>query len=161
MKKQSVTYRISALLLTFIMLFSTVGFSIDIHYCGGEIENIGFYEKAKECDMMKKAKMSVNTHSCCPSSKSKVKSHCSKKSSKDTIKKGSCCVNDTFVLQSTDDGQAANEFHLSQVDLTFVAVYIVNEFINLNTTKKTTNFCEYSPPLITQDVTVLHQVFII
>ena len=160
MKKSNFSYRLSAIMLSFLMLFSSVGFSIDVHFCGGEIETIGFYGKADECDMMKKAEMQKQTHACCPSQK-KVKTHCSKNTKKNSISKKSCCQNETFVLQSTDDGQTSNTFDLANVDLTFVALFVYNQLFNFEGEADLNNFNHYSPPLIPQDVIILHQVFLI
>jgi len=145
-------------MLTFLMLFSSIGFSMDVHFCGGKIETIGFYGKADECDMMKKAEMQKQSHACCPSTK-KVKSHCQKKS--DSISKEDCCQNETFLLQSTDDGQTSNTLDLATTDLTFVSLFVFNQLFNFDSETEINNFNHYSPPLIPQDVTILHQVFLI
>lgn len=41
---------IAPLILTPLMLFSSIGFSLDVHYCGDEVKSIGFFG-ATPCDM--------------------------------------------------------------------------------------------------------------
>ena len=142
------------------MLFSSIGFSMDIHFCGGEIETIGFYDKADQCNMMKKAEMQTKSHACC-SAKTETVSHCQTKSTENTVKKGSCCTNEQFTLQSTDDAQTSTVFNLTNIDLTFVTLYIFNQVYNFEPKTEINNFDYYSPPPIPNDVTILHQVFII
>ena len=46
------TYRFVALMMAFLMFFSSVGFAMDMHYCGGKIKSISFFGKAKNCHEM-------------------------------------------------------------------------------------------------------------
>ncbi len=143
--------------MAFLMLFSTVGFSMDIHYCGGKIDNVAFYSKADECKMMKKGTQN-NLHSC---HKAKEKT-CHTNLKGQSFSKKNCCDNQTFTLQSLTDSKTSDNFEIANVDLTFVTVFILSNF-NLFVTDKT-NLLEhfyYSPPLLKQDVTILHQVFLI
>ena len=43
--------KIGALLLIPVILFSSFGFTIDVHYCKGEIKSIGFLSQAEACEM--------------------------------------------------------------------------------------------------------------
>ena len=156
MQKFSFTYRLSALFLSVLMLFSTIGFSMDIHYCGGEIENFAFYGKADECKMMKKS--SVNDLPACHQ---KTEKKCHKNSSKKGYSKKSCCDNHSYTLQSIENSKTSNTLELASVDLTFVTVFILSNFILFEEETNSDECFYYTPPLISQDVTILHQVFII
>lgn len=145
------------------MLFSSIGFSMDMHFCGGEIENVGFFGKADECDMMKEMKpeeVKENTHECCGGKEKKV-SHCEKKYSDSSLKKGNCCHNESFMLQSVDDTSTINTLELTNVELTFVTVYIMNTFFVFEVEREVQNYTYYKPPLIDYDVIIQHQVFLI
>lgn len=146
--------------MTFLMLFSSVGFSMDVHFCGGKIENIGFFGKAEECIMMKEAKAEKEKHACC-GSKEKVISHCSKNDLESEVIKGKCCHNENFVLQSVDDTNTSNALVLEEVDLIFVSIFILNSIYLFDNELEVNNYFNYKPPPIDYDVTILHQVFII
>jgi len=143
------------------MLFSSIGFSMDIHFCGNEIESIGLYGKADECEMMKKLEQKQEKHACCSSSQPKKATHCSNNSPENDIKKGKCCQNEIFSLQSLNDFSISNAFYLSSTDCSFAVVYIYNIQFNLETKRELNPLDDYSPPLLNQDVTILHQVFLI
>ncbi len=140
-----------------LMLFSTVGFSMDIHYCGGEIDNVAFYSKADECKMMKKG--TENKLPSCHQTKEKT---CHTNSNGQSFSKKSCCDNQTITLQSLTDSEISNSFEIANVDLTFVTVFILSNFNLFDVdNNQSIEFFDYSPPLLKQDVTVLHQVFLI
>lgn len=161
--KQSITYRLSAFFLTFLMLFSSVGFSIDVHYCKGGIEKIGFFGEADECDMMKDAKIEVvqeTEHACCGNKQKKI-AQCEKKSSDESFKKGNCCHNENYMLQTVEDGTTSSYLEVSNEDLDFVTVFIINTFYLFDGENVGESNYYYKPPLIDYDVTILHQVFLI
>ena len=133
---------------------------MDVHFCGGEVESVGFYGKADECEMMKEAKISKSQHACC-SAKTEKKSHCQKKSSNNAVKKGNCCVNETFILQTTDDGQTTSAFNIANIDITFVTLYVFNEFFSFENETQVNDFNYYSPPKLYYDAIIQHQVFLI
>ena len=49
MKSTSITYRIIALTMAFLMFFTSVGFTVDMHYCQGKLKTFNFFGKAKSC----------------------------------------------------------------------------------------------------------------
>jgi hypothetical protein len=138
------------------MLFSTIGFSMDIHYCGGEINNVAFFGKAKKCDMMKKSNQ-AEFHPC----HQNIEKKCRSNSSNNSFSKNSCCDNQSYVLQSLENGKTSNTYELASVDLTYVTVFILSNFILFEEEINSVEYIYYSPPLISQDVNVLHQVFLI
>ncbi len=161
----SLQHRITSLLLAFIMLFSSVGFSMDIHYCGGEIESIGFFTNAAECEMMqeKTDASKEETHASCPNHKKEAsKKVMSCHAEGNQLKDMSCCHNEKFQLESSSEfTPTADEVSIENIDFTFTAVYfLINQDVIAVPTQKT-NYQSYLPPLLTEDVAVLHQVFII
>ncbi|HIP37536.1 MAG TPA: hypothetical protein EYG85_11860 [Crocinitomix sp.] len=157
MKNISFTYRLNVLFLSFLMLFSTIGFSMDIHYCGGEIDNIGFYEKADVCKMMKQ-----DTGKNVPACHQKNAKKCHNDNSQNRVSQKSCCDNQTFVLSSLDESQSVNGYELSNTNLTFITIFVLASY-NLFKAETTSSldFVRYSTPLLKQEVTILHQVFLI
>ncbi len=147
------------------MLFSSVGFSMDIHYCGGEIESIGFFSDAPECEMMAKKEckpIKKESHSCCPSAKEEIKQEMSCHSQEEQADDKPCCHNEKIQLEQTSEATNVDQISLELTDLTFTAVYIlINQNVIAVTIEDKINYPHYSPPLLTEDVAILHQVFII
>ena len=52
MNSFSSTYRLIALMMAFLMFFTSAGFTMDMHYCGGELKSVSFFGKAKTCHDM-------------------------------------------------------------------------------------------------------------
>lgn len=153
MKKISFTYRLSALFLAILMLFSTVGFSLDIHYCGGKVKSFSFYGKAETCKMMSK----TSTVSCHNASKKT----CSQNESNNGFSKKSCCDQKTFTLQNLDDSKVINGIEWTTADLQLITVYVLANFNLFQTEVSKTIYSVYSPPILNHDVAILHQVFLI
>ena len=144
------------------MLFSSVGFSMDIHYCGDEIESIGFFTDAPACEMMQE-KETIKNHSCCPNHKKKeTKKVKSCHSNNSEMKDKSCCHNEKIQLEASSEIVThSDNVATEQVDFTFATLFIlINQDVIALSTQKT-NFQTYLPPLLIEDVAVLHQVFII
>ena len=43
------TYRIVSLVLAMVLFSTTVGISMDFHYCQGELKSVALFSKAKSC----------------------------------------------------------------------------------------------------------------
>ena len=52
MNKISNTYQFTALMLAFLMFFTSTGFAINVHYCQGELKSFSFFGKSKTCNEM-------------------------------------------------------------------------------------------------------------
>jgi len=134
-------HKILSIILTCAVLFTTTGFAADMHFCCGEIVDIAVMGKAKPCNekIQKKEK---------PSKKCNI-------GDKD------CCINMTFVNERNDNlKKVAFEFDTE----TFVFLHtFFYSYINLfkGLEKKITPFLNYDPPLISKDILVLHETFLI
>jgi len=158
MKKISLTYRLSALFLTFLMLFSSIGFSMDVHFCNEGLGSVSFFGKADECaDVIEDEEL---THDCCGSHEVE-KSHCEKTSTDCEIGDEDCCHNESFTFQTMHDASHSNSLEIANIDLTFVTIFIFNHFHLFEGESTVEDFFYYSSPPIVNDVTVLHQVFLI
>lgn len=146
--------------MTFLMLFSSVGFSLDVHYCGGGIKDVSFFGKANECEMMKEVVVE-ESHACCTNKSKTVVSHCSKNSSDELLSKGKCCSNESFMLQSIEDGQTSDSYEMTSVNLTFITLFILNKALLFETESNVVNYSLYRPPLIYYDAIIQHQSFLI
>ena len=153
MKISSYTYRLIALTMAFLMLFSSVGFSIDMHYCQGKLKSFSFFGEAKNCHEMAKEK-------ACPHHQKKIEQEATKTCS---IDKKDCCQNKTLHFQCHQDQQIqASDLVLSQLSqqfvVAFVAVFFKNNFTE--TTAKS-SYTHYKPPIIPRDISVLFESFLL
>jgi len=132
--------KITALLMAFVVLFSTMSFTISEHYCGDHLVDSGLFSKAENCGMeMEK-----------PSSNK----DCS-------IKKSNCCSD---VIKQFE-GQNKLKSDTSTVTFNqqlFIASFItsyINVFEGLE--ENIIPFKAYSPPFLVKDIQILDEVYLI
>jgi hypothetical protein len=130
---------IASVFLAFLVLFSTMSFTIDMHYCGDTLVDLAVFNHAKTCGMEVEQSSSMDN----------------------SIIKKDCCNDE----QITFNGQ--DEITISLDNLTFdqhlfVASFIYS-YINLFEAfdKEIIPFKDYTPPLVDKDIQVLYQTFII
>lgn len=148
-------YRLIALMMAFLMFFTSAGIAMDMHYCGGELKSVSFFGKAKTCHDI--AGENETPMKDCPHHKKMMaeKKACSE--DKD------CCSNETLVLQSDQDQKVqTNNFvvskQLKQFVVAYVVVFLANDF---DLQREVANFALYKPPLIQRDIPVLNQSFLL
>jgi len=126
--------------MAFVVLFSTMSFTISEHYCGDYLVDSALFSKAESCGMEMEVSLSVD--------------ECS-------IEKDNCCSD---VLKQIE-GQNELKTDLSNLNFEqqlFVASFIysyVNLFEGLE--ENIIPFKYYSPPLLIKDIQVLDEVFLI
>ena len=149
MNKRKGTYRISALLLVALMLFSTVGFSLDMHFCQGKLVSSSFFGDAPNC--LEKAGLK-NTKVCA--------NH--KTPSSPSFKKKSCCEDKLLHFQSDQDlNTQKTDFVISPQLQVFLTAYVL-VFTDWTSFKaETPRFSLYKPPLLRRDIPVLVQSFLL
>jgi hypothetical protein len=131
--------KISAILMTFVVLFSTMSFTISEHYCGDFLVDSSVFSKAESCGM-EMEKSSPN---------------------KDCSIKKDCCKNELKQIE----GQSNLKIDYSTLSIdqqVFVSSFVysyVNLFEGIDT--KFIPFKYYSPPLFDKDINVLYRVFLI
>jgi len=132
-------HKIASVLMAFVVLFSTMSFTIDMHYCGDTLVDTSIFSKAKSCGME-----SMETSTC----------------ESPELKK-ECCSED----QISFEGE--NELQLTFEDLNFEQQVFVSSFIysyiNLfeGLEENIIPLKDYSPPLVVKDILLLDQVFLI
>ncbi|WP_148284785.1 hypothetical protein [Polaribacter sp. MED152] len=62
-------HKIMSLVMTFVVLFSTMSFTLNMHYCGDTLVETAIYHKAKGCGMEMEKPItegcSINKKNCC------------------------------------------------------------------------------------------------
>lgn len=138
--------KITAIFLTVLILISSIGGSVDVHYCQGQIKSIAFFGKAKSCH----------------DNEIKQTCHHSKKSDKsnNSNKKENCCHNDKHTIEKSNLDAPNPEFsNLDNFQLKFVATYFVSLSERYHNKIVLNNYREYKPPLVESDILVFYQVF--
>lgn len=134
-------HKIAALLMIFVVFFSTTSFAINLHSCGDMLTDASFFGKAENCGM--------------------VMDDCSN-SSEDSISKENCCLDLCMIMegQSNLEKPSLNSISIQQqyVVAAFIYTYL-NLFEGLE--EGIIPFRDYHPPLLTTDIQVLHETFLI
>lgn len=127
--------------MALIVLFSTMSFSVDMHYCGDHLVDFSFAEKVNTC--MMKAEMSKSTD--CTVMEMKM----------------DCCSDVEIVVEGQDDLKISFD-QLSFDQQLFVASFVYS-YINLfeGLEENSIPFRDYSPPPLIRDVQILDQTFLI
>lgn len=147
-----------AIFLLLVFCISLPGFSVELHYCKGEITDISFFGEANcVCKDSKEEKTvtSVETVSC--------KKHCHKETTVDDVKDNlksekKCCKTEKLTFTSSKL-KAISSSKINQIIavLAILNPYLIAEILQ----KADTDFLLYEPPLKDQDLLVLNSVFII
>ncbi|MEW7277881.1 hypothetical protein ABW636_04745 [Aquimarina sp. 2201CG1-2-11] len=138
MKK--VFHKIASVLLATLVLFSTLSFTVDMHYCGSRLVDVALFKEAKSCGMEQMQKLL----SC-----------------GDTVKKKSCCKDKQVVIEGQDDlKDTVTKLTLDQE--VFATSYIYTyQNIAPDVISSITSFIGHSPPIPDKDFQVLYETFLI
>ncbi|WP_109299178.1 hypothetical protein [Aquimarina sp. AU474] len=138
MKK--VIHNIAAVLLAFVVLFSTMSFTVNMHYCGNTLMNVALYKEAKSCSMeMQQMQPPSDFH----------------------VMKKSCCTDKQLNFEGQDELKTSFD-KLTFDQQTFITTFFysyVNLFEGLE--ENVIPFKEYPPPLLVKDIQVLYETFLI
>ncbi|RPD99633.1 hypothetical protein EGM88_03565 [Aureibaculum marinum] len=138
MKK--VIVKISAFLMAFIVLFSTLSFTVQKHICGGKIADVAFFGDLDRCGIPDEA--FDNDYLL-------------------KIEKESCCKDEVHFVRGSN---AKLKVVLKLQDQTQQFVFLFTyTYINLfkSVEEKLNSFLNYSPPIIIKNIQVLYETFII
>ena len=154
--QQKFSYKSIALFMAFLIFSTSIGFSLDAHFCKNQLESISFFGNVEACEMMQE-KQEVNEGcSFCEAPKKEVKS-CDNQE----VANGNCCHNETFAVGNNGDLEKST-FSFEQFQQITTAVIVLLPNINLfKPLSKQPNYAYYNPPPIVNDIFVLHQVFLI
>jgi hypothetical protein len=136
---KQVFHKIMSLLMAFVVLFSTMSFTVDMHYCGDTLVETAFFHKTKGCGMeMEKP----STEGC-------------------AITKKNCCNDEQLVV----DGQ--DELQLSGDKISFEQQVFITSFVYTYSTlfegfdNKVYAFEKYKPPLVIRQLYKIDETYLI
>lgn len=136
---KQVFHKIMSLLMAFVVLFSTMSFTLDMHYCGDTLVETALFHKAKGCGMdMQKP----STEGC-------------------SITKKNCCNDEQLVISGQDELQLQID-KISFEQQVFIASFVYtygNLFEGLD---KNVSFYEaYKPPLVVKQLYKIDETYLI
>lgn len=131
--------KISTTLLSFIVLFSSMSFAIDEHYCGTNLMDVSYFGDADNCGS---EEVPVN-------------------SSTYSVKQNNCCKDEITLLESSifNKEKFINLQHVDAEALFLKANSYLGAYKDIAI--EIEYYTDFSPPDIAQDFQVLHQVFLI
>ncbi|MDT7827127.1 hypothetical protein RQM65_00425 [Pricia sp. S334] len=126
--------------MAFVVLFTTMSFTVDMHYCGDTLMDFSISHKDATCGMEKRE----DPMSC-----------------ESGMTEESCCTDAQMVLEGQDD--LKHSFHSLSFDQQVFVASFIYAYISLldGTESKAVPFDDYAPPFLKRDVLVLHQTFLI
>lgn len=126
-------HKVFSLLMAFLVLFSTVSFTVEKHFCGDTLIDTAVFSKAQGCGM----EMSSS-------------------------EKKQCCKDELEIVKGQDKLKLSKFEELSfdhQVVISSFAYSFLNLFESVD--KEIVPHKDYSPPNLVADIQVMGQVFII
>jgi hypothetical protein len=148
MHQVSRAYRIISAVLAFLMLSTSIGYAVDIHYCQGQIKSLSVFGDAKGCDEIMSAAMS-----CAHRDRTDTDAY--------TLEMQGCCDNGNFYFSSDVDqvleGARATLTDHSQV----MAIPVACNWSRSGKSEvRLQSAFRYKPPPIYRDIPVLMQTFL-
>lgn len=136
--KQAI-HKIASMVMAFVVLFSTMSFTINMHYCGGNLVETAVLRKAKGCGM----DMQESTTEGC------------------SITKKNCCNDKQLAIEGQDELQLQVDkltFEQEVFIASFVYTYI-NGFEGID--KNIASYEVYRPPLVIRRIYQLDETYLI
>jgi len=130
-----------ATLMACVVLFTTMSFTVDMHFCGDTLVDISIAHKASSCEMDMVA----------------APADCDELADQEK----SCCNDQQVVKQGQDDLKIA--FDALSLDQQLFVTSFTYAYLSVLERSQSSepSVIEYSSPFIKQDVQVLHQSFLI
>lgn len=123
-----------------LVLFSTFSFTVNMHYCGDSLKDIAVFQTASTCEMDAK-----DAQNDCDG---------------DFMPVG-CCSDKVVQIEGQDTFKLSfDKLNKSQQD--YIAIFVYAYFsLFEEPANQQTPYRNYTPPLLTGDIQVLHQTFLI
>ena len=133
---------IASLFLASLVLIASIGVTLNLHVCGGQVQSIALYVKAQACKM----DMPKQCHGKEQQSKRK-----------------GCCEEESIVLKGKETNAEVKTVTATTPSFNLISVIlpVLYSLIEVDSSIATTGFAFYKPPLIERDITLLVQAFLI
>jgi hypothetical protein len=127
--------------MAFVVLFTTMSFTVDMHYCGDSLVDFSFFQKAEGCGMEKVQPV--------------------KRCENPSVFEKFCCTDQQVVKEGKQDLKTSID-KLTFEQQTFVATFFytyINHFEGFD--EDFIPYKDYSPPFIERDVQTLYETYLI
>ena len=126
--------------MAFVVLFSTMSFTVSEHYCGHQLVDIGVFSKAESCGM--ELQKPSPTNDC-------------------ELKKSDCCKDE--IKQFQGQNELNTDFSTLNFEQQLFIVSFIYSYVNVfeGLAVNIIPFKYYTPPLLVADIQVLDQTFLI
>lgn len=133
--KNSILHKSFSMILAFLVLFSTVSFTIEKHYCGDTLIDASVFSESKKCGM----------------------------ESMEMLEKKTCCKDEVDVVKGQDELKFSSFEELDFSQQQFIVVYTSYIYNNLfeGLPQQIIPHKDYAPPNLVDDIQLLDAVFII
>ena len=136
---KQVFHKIMSMLMTFVVLFSTLSFTVNMHYCGDTLMDTAIFHKAKTCGMEME---NLSSKDC-------------------SVTKTNCCSDEQLVVDGQDELQLSVD-KISFEQQVFIASFVytyINLFEGLD--NNVSSYEEYEPPLVIRQIFKLDETYLI
>jgi len=136
---EKITYKITAFVMAFAVLFSTTSYAINMHYCDDALVETSIMHKSKDCEMeMEKS----STEKC-------------------SIINKNCCFDKQLLIEGLDEAQyTLNNISFEQkLNIDSFGYTYINYFEGLE--KKVSLYQEYKPPIIIKRIYKIYETYLI
>ena len=144
------SYRIISLCMAFLLLVSSSGISMDVHFCQGKFKRANIFSKAKTCEQV---------NACMKKCGKEVKTCHSKDSNTEDGDHKGCCNNESFELDFDFEAFDIVYTDLSKIQKQFLTAFTYTYVLNLVPIKDISKFSTYLPPPLEKEISILFQVF--
>jgi len=125
--------------MAMVVMFSTLSFTIDMHYCGDTLVDTAIFHKAKTCGMEMQKAMATSEHS---------------------IAKKDCCDDEQLFVNGQHELQSAAEI-ISFQQQVFITSFLYSYVTLLETTKNNPSYKHYKPPPVVRDLYKIDETYLI
>ncbi|MBZ0326077.1 MAG: hypothetical protein K8F54_00600 [Altibacter sp.] len=133
-------HKIMSLFMAFVVLFSTMSFTVDMHFCGDTLVDTAIFKEAKSCGM----EMNKTTPT----------SDCS-------ITKKDCCTDKQLMVDGQDELKISADKISFDQQVFIASFYYTYKNLFEGLEEKVTAFSEYPPPIIVRQIYKLDETYLI
>jgi len=125
--------------MSFVVLFSTMSFTIDMHYCGDDLVETAIFHKVEGCGMEME---NPSTSDC-------------------SITKKNCCSEEQIAVEGQDELKISfDKLTLDQKEFVASFVYTYNNLFE-GLEENVTSYTDYTPPLVLKQIYKLDETYLI
>ena len=132
---------IASVILASLVLIASIGVTVNLHLCGGQVQSIALFTKAQPCKDAQNPCHGPQHHS----------------------KQKGCCEEESILLKGKETNAEVRTATQITPSFNLIAVIlpVLYSIIEVDSFVATPLYAHYKPPLIDRDITVLVQSFLI